>query len=157
MTSVLSPPTPSFSLRSAQSSDLPQIVALGQRFLQSTPYARILSENPAQMQLCAEWLMTSEDGLLLIAEREDQVVGVIGVTIFPHPLSGERIAGELFWWVDPEARGTVGLRLLRRAETWAHLCGAVKMQMIAPNQHVERMYERLGYGFIESTYQKGLK
>jgi hypothetical protein len=30
---------------------------------------------------------------------------MLGYVIFPHFLSGELVAGEVFWWVEPEDTG----------------------------------------------------
>ena len=54
-------------------------------------------------------------------------------------------AGEVAWWVEPDARGWP--RALRRAERWAAEMGAHQIQMIAPatNARVGRLYQRRGY------------
>jgi GNAT superfamily N-acetyltransferase len=61
----------------------------------------------------------------------------------------------VLWWVEPEHRGD-GLRLLREAESRAKLANAKYMQMIAPTEAVETVYKRLGYQYVESTYQRAL-
>ena len=43
---------------------------------------------------------------------------MIGLLLFENPITGEPTVSELFWWVEPEARGS-GVRLLKRAEQWA--------------------------------------
>jgi GNAT superfamily N-acetyltransferase len=143
---------PSHGIREATLGDVPRLVEMGARFLAST-YAGSLTDNPVQMAHLAKHLITLETGLVLVAERSGRVVGMIGMLIFPHVLSGELCGGELFWWVDPEARG-VGLRLLRRAETWAIDRGAVRLQMVAPTPDVGALYERLGYAFVETAYSR---
>jgi GNAT superfamily N-acetyltransferase len=81
------------------------------------------------------------------------MVGMIGVHIFNHPMSGEKIGCEAFWWVEPEARGG-GLGLLKRGEAWLKAMGAKRIQMIAPNERVARLYRRRGYSKTEEHYQK---
>ncbi len=81
--------------------------------------------------------------------------GMIAMLAYDHPFSGERIAFEVVWWVDPEARGD-GLRLLRAAEEWARDQGIKKMQMIAPNERVGVLYQRLGYLPVETSFQRSL-
>ncbi|KKL86125.1 hypothetical protein LCGC14_1947880, partial [marine sediment metagenome] len=74
-----------------------------------------------------------------------------------HYVSGELIAGEVVWWVDPEARTRrTGLKLMRKAEETAMGMGAVKMQMVAPNERIGKLYEHFGYTKVESTYQRNL-
>ena len=146
-------------IRSARETDLDRIVEMGRRFLASTSYRDVIADNPSQMARLATGLLDHAQGTILVAERVTspdplpQVVGMIGLFAFEHPIAGERIAGELFWWVEPAHRG-IGLRLLRAAEQWAHDHGATALQMIAPTPDVERLYERLGYARVEVHYQR---
>jgi GNAT superfamily N-acetyltransferase len=78
---------------------------------------------------------------------------MLGYVLFPHFLSGELVAGEVFWWVEPGFRGE-GLKLLRAAETRSRAAGAKYLQMIAPNDRVAAVYKRLDYSFVEAAYQK---
>jgi GNAT superfamily N-acetyltransferase len=140
-------------IRAGCSLDVPRLVEMGRRFRASTDYHRHLTENPGKMAELAEQLCVL--GGLLVSEREGQLVGMFGYVLFPHFLSGEVIAGEVFWWVEPEHRGE-GLKLLRAAEKRAKEAGAQRMQMIAPTDQVGAVYERCGYEFVESAYQKTL-
>lgn len=137
-------------IRHATPDDVPQIVDMGLRFLRSTAYRDRVGENPEQMTRIAQQLIGGA-GALLVAERDERLVGMIGVLLFEHPLSGEWIAGELFWWSEqPRA----GMRLLREAEAWARASGAAAMQMIAPTPQVERVYLARGFEQVEVAYQK---
>lgn len=140
-------------IRTATREDIPRIVEMGLRFHRESTYRNHLSSNPEQIGLLAEKVMTS--GICLVSEQNGVVCGMIGVVLFPHFISGELIAGEVAWWVEPEHRGS-GLKLMREAERRAREAGATKMQMIAPNAHVAAVYERLSYEFVESAYQKTL-
>src|SRR5262249_9723653 len=91
----------------------------------------------------------------LVLERGGQVCGMIGWGLFPHFLSGELVAGEVVWWVDPEHRGQ-GLNLLREAEKKARAAGAKRMRMTAPTDQGAEVYTRLEYDYVESAYQKTL-
>jgi len=85
------------------------------------------------------------------------VVGVIALVLVTQPMSGETIATELVWWVDPNARGgRAALELLAAAETWAKLNGATRLQMIAPSDKVCRFYEKLGFDRVEVAYMRTL-
>jgi len=143
-------------IRPATYTDIPQIVDMGVQFLRTTEYRGRIAENPQQMAHVASFLMQGPDRALFVAERAGRLVGMIGLVLFPQPLSGDLTAGEWFWFVDPSARGRTGLRLLERAEQWARDAGAIVIQMIAPNAEVERLYERRGYDRIEVSYQRRL-
>lgn len=143
------------TIREAIAADIPALVAMGQRFLHGTPYRDLIADSPEHMAKIGHLLVTSPDGVMLVAERDGIPVGMIGVLICPHHLSGERIANEVFWWVDEEARGQ-GVRLLRAAEQWVKAQGVTAMQMVAPNDRVGKLYERFGYTAIEVAYRRSL-
>lgn len=148
-------------IREATHHDVPALVAMGLRFRNATVYATRLAENPEQMAALGRHLIDSEDGLLLVADRGGEPIGMMGVLVFAHHLSGARTAGEVFFWVEPAHRG-YGIRLLRRAEQWAKARGATTMQMIAPvvvddpDQDVGPLYARVGYHALEVAYEKTL-
>jgi len=135
--------------------DLDAIVAMGQRFRQSTGYQALIPENLPQMRHLAAALIDRPGGVVLVADRAGTLCGLLGLLVYPHYLSGEMVGGELFWWVNPEARG-IGLRLLRHAEMFARAHGAAAIQMIAPTPEVEALYTRLGYQPVERLYQRRL-
>lgn len=128
---------------------------MGRRFIESSHYRAIVPDNPDQLRTTAAGLITSESGFVAVDDRDGTLVGMIGILLFPHHLSGERIAGEVFWWVEPERRGG-GVRLMKRAEAWAKDHGAVRMQMIAPSAPVGALYARLGYAPVEIAYERAL-
>lgn len=143
-------------IRRAEVADVDAIVEMGQAFLNGTPYKNYLANDPTQMRAVVDMLMGAVDGLVLVAEQGGRLCGMIGMLIFPHFLSGERVAGELFWWVAPDARGSLGIRLLRQAEAWAQSKAVAHVQMIAPDPRVGLIYERLGYHQIETAYFRRL-
>lgn len=139
-------------IRDAVEADVPRLIEMGERFHRESSYGKHLAENHAQFEVLARKIVA--DGGVLVIDDGD-LVGMIGYFIFPHFLSAEIIAGEVFWWIEPEHRGE-GKALLKAAESKAKLAGAQKMQMIAPNPRVGKLYERSGYEFVESAYQKTL-
>lgn len=143
-------------IRKAVKVDVEIMVEMGMRFISETSYKDRIMKNPAHLCVTLHGLIGIEDGLLLVSESSGLVNGAIGAVIYDHPLSGERVASELFWWVNPESRGSHGPRLLKAAEAWAISRGARKMQMVAPNEHVEKFYNRIGYERVETMYQRNL-
>lgn len=126
---------------------------MGLRFRRESEYVDVLAENAGKMAELA--LQLAKSGCVVVSERAGRIVGMLGYVIFPHFLSGELVAGEVFWWVEPEERGE-GVKLLRAAEARAKDFGAVSMQMIAPNDRVAGLYERLGYRRVETSFQRPL-
>jgi GNAT superfamily N-acetyltransferase len=141
-------------IRRAEPEDMERIVEMGQRFVAETEYSERIAVRPERLLDTVINVATNPDGVIFVSGK-DAVTGMIAMLAYDHPFSGERTAFEVVWWVDPEARGD-GIRLLRAAESWAKEQGATKMQMVAPNQRVGALYERLGYAPIETSYQRSL-
>lgn len=140
-------------IRAAVEADVPRLIEMGERFHRESHYSKHLAPNAAQFDVLARKIVA--DGGVLVIDRDGELVGMIGYFIFPHFLSAEIIAGEVFWWIEPGCRGE-GRELLKAAESRAKTAGAQKMQMIAPNPRVGKLYERAGYSYVESAYQKTL-
>lgn len=144
------------TIREATAEDVPDLVEMGLRF-RAHVYRDTLAENRERLEALALEMVSTPDRVVFVAEedRTQRLCGMLGIVVFGHPMSGERQATEVFWWVEPEYRG-VGIRLLRVGERWAQMRGAVTMQMVAPSESagVGRLYERLGYREIERAFQR---
>jgi len=143
-------------IRDATHADIPRLVEMGGRFIASSQYGKFFADNATARRDLMARLIDHPDGALFGSEKDGALVGMIGVYAYQHPWSGERIGGEVFWWVEPEARGRRGMKLRRRAEQWAADAGCVRFQMIAPNEKVARAYRRLGYAKLEECYQRDI-
>lgn len=145
-------------IREADDADLNAIVAMGGRFLRGTDYRGRIDDRPEVRARLADELIRNPHGVILVAEEMGQMelVGFLALVLFDHPMSGQRFCTEMAWWVEPHARGRVGVQLLKQGEEWAKLHGAEVMQMVAPTPEVERLYEKKGYTAIERTYQRAL-
>jgi len=140
----------------ANHGDTTRIVEMLSVFLHVSAYKDFLSYEPDRIRGIVDRLISGPDSAVFVARRNSRLVGVIGVWVHEHPLSGDRVAAELFWWVDTNARGKLGLRLLNAAEAWAKEREATAMQMIAPTERVGRVYRRRRYAPLETIYQRAL-
>lgn len=140
------------TIREATAGDIPRLVAMGEQFLGSV-YRGLIQGDAPTLTRFATHLVLDVGAVVYVAETGGQVVGMIGLMRYPHPMSGETTAAEVMWWVDPAHRGC-GLRLFRAGERWARAQGARVVQMIAPTVDVEQLYTRLGYGPVERVFQK---
>ena len=88
--------------------------------------------------------------------------GMAGVIVYPNYFNRSRlVAQEMFWWVDPEARGLgAGRELLTTIEAWAKDRGADALTMIAlddvDGERVAQMYKAAGYKPLERNFLKVL-
>jgi GNAT superfamily N-acetyltransferase len=126
-------------------------------FVASTQYARYVGNDPRHSALMMECLISAENCALFVVDAEDGVIGMLGLMVFVQPFSGETVASELFWWLDPQHRGH-GVWLLRRGEKWAKDRGATRMSMMAPidKPRVAAIYSAVGYTEVERVFQRDL-
>jgi len=147
-------------IREATIADVPRLVEMGVAFLASTPYGLLLATHPDRIDALMRMLVENPVGVVFVStDRAGALTGMLGGLCFSHVLSGEWVASELFWWVDPAARGTsAGVRLLDRAEAWARDQGVVALHMIAPlGSAVAHVYTRRGYAPVETAYALDLR
>lgn len=137
-------------IREALESDIPRMVEMGRRFREESSYNEHLTDNPAKMAALGKILI--EKNSLLVSERAGEIVGMLGFVIHSHFISGDVMAMEVFWWVEPDHRGE-GVKLLHEMKNRARAAGAKFYQMIAPNEKVAEFYKAIGCLWVESTYQ----
>lgn len=143
-------------IRLATAADIPAIVQMALHFGATPDYAQKIRIDAATVGRLTETLLQNPDALVLVFGEEDQdPTGLLAVLLFPHLMSGELIASEIVWWMEPTRRGE-GVQMLREAEAWAREKGAAALQLIAPSDRVGRFYERTGYSWVEASYQKRL-
>ena len=133
---------------------------MAQRFMHESPYRDQLGESVDTAKAFILSLIDSPiHSVLVYEDKLGSVQGVFALYVFDHYYSGERMAGELIWYVEPEARkGFRALELLRAAEKEAKKAGAKRMQLVAPTEEIGKIYMRCGgYQKIEVTYQRTLQ
>jgi RimJ/RimL family protein N-acetyltransferase len=145
------------AIREATEADVPRIVEMGLAFLRGSPYRKHIPENAEQLEALARRVIDSESSAFLVLERDGAPVGMMGLMAYDHFMSGEHGAVELVYWIDPSARGSDGVRLLKAGEAWASSQGAQWLQMISPDARVDQFYERLGYQLVERCFQRPLE
>jgi GNAT superfamily N-acetyltransferase len=92
-----------------------------------------------------------------LRNEERKLQGIFGAMKYPDPNTGEMVANEMFWWVQPEARGQ-GRSLLEAYEAWAGEQGARYLTMVhlsnSMPERLRKLYERRGYRESETHYIK---
>jgi GNAT superfamily N-acetyltransferase len=145
-------------IRPATLRDVPALVTLGGTFLASSIYGAHFTDQPDVMAALITHLITVPDGIVFVGDVDGQVVGAIGLLCAPHVWTGDRSCGECFWFVAPDARGSIGIRLLHAAEAWARSQDATSMQMVSPTgeERVATIYQHAGYVPLETGWVKAL-
>lgn len=147
------------SIRKATLADVPAIVAMSAKFYAETTYCKWADFSPETVADLASNL--TENHVMLLAEHEGQVVGMVGLFVAPFMFNSERTgAYEVVWWVDPAAQGQgAGKALLCAIEPACKDAGCDAIQMVhlstSPPQ-AAAIYERMGYSQSESSYTRTL-
>ena len=155
------------TIRPATMDDIPQIVAMAKRFYPESPYPHIYGDMPeeqaAGLAIVAMQGMADSGivpGIMLVAEHDGALVGMLCCHVDPATFTPAVIASELVWWVEPEHRGGMtAVRLLRAGENEAEARGATVFNMAAlatSPEEAHRIYERLGYAPTHTIYTKRL-
>ena len=142
-------------IREAVAADIPRLVEMGRRFIRESSYRGRIGINPNALRQLMGKMVGLPSGVVFVSENDGKAIGMVGVHVYDHPMSGELFANELFWWVEPEERGC-GMKLKKRAEAWARAMGAVRIQMTAPNDRIAQVYRASGYYKLEELYQRDL-
>jgi GNAT superfamily N-acetyltransferase len=101
-----------------------------------------------------------KDFLVLVSHHEGQPVGVLAAYAFTPVFTNQRIACEVFWYLEPQFRkGNRGTDMMRAYEYWAKLVGCVVAQygwLVSSPEKMPILYERTGAGLAEQVYYKVL-
>lgn len=147
-------------IRRAVFSDIAALVRLGVRFVSDTDYREHIPIDEGRITAWVTDLVRGGVGsasAIFVDDREGELAGMLGLFVYPSPLTGQMEAIETFWWVEPEHRGRgSALRLIAAAERWAKEGGALTLRMIAPTEGVERLYERLRFRRVEASYVRAI-
>lgn len=96
---------------------------------------------------------------ILVAEKDNEVIGLLAC-LYGEPLfSSDRVANEIAWYVNKEHRTTsAGFRLFKAYENWALTNGAdyVAMAYLEGITDLSDIYEKKGYLKSETNYIKEL-
>lgn len=136
-------------IREATTADIPELLALGEAMHAESRYARMAWCTPKVCGLM-DMLLATDDGLVLVAERDGVTIGGFMGMVQEHFFSRDKVAVDLALFVEPSKRGgVVAARLLRAYVGWARARGAAMVQAgITTGVHVEqsaRLYEAVGF------------
>lgn len=145
-------------LRAATLEDVDACLVMCRRFYEESGLTELPYDETA-MRATLGHLIASDDGALIVDATPAGLSGMAAAIAYPAYFGQARMAQELFWWVDPKARGGLaGIRLLRKLEAWAKERGCASLTMICLpiDSPAESVYQRSGYRPAERSYIKGL-
>lgn len=147
------------SVRCATHADIAAVIEIGHRFHDATVYGQAAElDNPTLIERLGR-LVQAKDGLLLVAEERGEIVGTLGAIVTTPWFNKHRhVMQELFWWVNPEARGTgAGGALFEALEDASERLGMPLLMMRTPNIEpavMDRLYRMKGFVPWDSYYMK---
>lgn len=155
------------TIRVATLDDLPAIARMAERFYPESPYPAIYGDMPehqaAGLAIVAlrGWTeMGIEPGVMLVAEHDGRLIGMLCAHIDPATFTPAVIAAELVWWIEPEFRGGMSaVRLVRAAEDDARAKGATVFNMCILSTsppEADKLLKMLGYAPSHTVVTKRL-
>lgn len=150
-----------YNIRKADANDFESVFEMAHKFYHTTAHAKTGKFDVEGA--VAEYIQMLEHGFMLVAELDEDVVGVIGCVVTPAPFpmdSSQKLCVERLWWVEPEYRGSsVGPRMHKAAEEEAKQQGAARMvmtELATSPPEVGEYYIKDGYALAETMYFKEL-
>lgn len=139
-------------IRFANMEDRDELLRIGAKYAKETILGALTDEQMmALVDLCLKC------GVVLIAEREGKVVGIIAGRFVEEVPAMGKFFEEVLWYVEPESRG-LGIMLFKRL---LKVCEGAKCRGVSMwaycNEHldgVDRIYKRSGFKEIERKYYK---
>ena len=143
-------------IREIEDKDIAVLVEYGKYFWDDTPFVTTGMEyDPDTVaELIAEIHLNH---YLRVYEKDDKIIGFIGILITPfHFNKNYTIAAEMFFFVHPEHRGSVGTLLLDQAQQDLKDLGVSIMSVgdMFSSIDLGDYYTRLGFKHTENTYVK---
>lgn len=138
------------------------MVEIGRQFHSASLYATYGAIfSPEKLGETLEAHIQSPDAHVIVADRCGAIVGVACAVKTQLYMSDDDIAVELFWWVNPDARGGAhAIRMMDELERWAREseCKALAMSSMVTieGSPADAIYARRGYSNIEKSWIKGL-
>lgn len=146
-------------IRTATHDDIPRIIEMAQAFYATTSYARF---SPISYQSAAGLaIITMESGVMLVAEKDGELVGMTCLIIVPFLFNVSlTVAEEIAFWIEPEHRGgMLAIRLLKEIEKEcrAKMVDVIRMAtLIDSPPQAASLYLHEGYEKSDSHFMKGL-
>lgn len=141
-------------LRVATITDFDIIKSMVIKFVGTTEYADVYDEETIDRLITEVLLAPNEEKVAFLHGDQGFIAGMINPFIFGTEY---KVATELGWWVEPEARKTnVAKELIGLFEAWAIKLGAKMITLISLDEHTGKLYEKNKYKLCERAYVRKL-
>jgi len=141
--------------------DIPQIALMGLAYSKETDTHDSFDYDLDTVMLQLSLAVVDPNAQILVAIKDNTVIGFIWGVITHLPWSTEVIALDNILYIVPCCRGEIhGIRLIRAYESWAESKNATQVSISIASGITEdrtcNIYKRLGYSYIGSQYRKDI-
>lgn len=142
--------------------DLDGIYACAAKFFEYAKFAEQgLTLDEYSFKHAVRKYIEDESGIVLLLKENPygEVKGGIAGQVMPYWMNRNiNLLVEVFYWINPECRGSSGIRMLKEFENEGRRLGANKVVMISVETHltdkVNALYKRCGYMPFENFFIK---
>jgi GNAT superfamily N-acetyltransferase len=140
-------------IRKAEVQDIPALVEIGRLFHAEAEHFSKCDYSSNKVISFLENLLTNEDALVNVIERDGVIIGGMAAIIFQEWYSTDPLATDICVFILPEHRGsTAAAELIQSYKAWAKEKGAVySLISVGSGINMERtqqLYEKLGARYI---------
>lgn len=144
-------------IRNATHDDIGRLVTLGKEMHAESRFSRLPLDVDKVRALFAH-LIESPDGLLIVSEKDGEVIGGFAGYVAEHYFARTKVAADFGLFISPADRGGMTApRLLKAYAKWAKERGAVMIQAgITTGTHVDettRLYQALGFRQVGTLFE----
>jgi GNAT superfamily N-acetyltransferase len=135
-------------IRPATYDDLDMLLLIAKAMQEESPrFSRMTFSQRKMLQLFIN-LIDSENGLVLVAEVEGEIVGGFAGMVIEHFFTDDLVANDIGLFLIPNARGgTLAARLIKQYIAWAKTKTEFIQLGISTGVHMEKtaeLYQALG-------------
>src|SRR5687767_8203662 len=126
-------------LRIAIVDDVDHVVKMVMKFAENSPFKDYVEEAVVR-QIAEDLIETDNSQKIILLHGEE---GLLAGQAIPFVFGTKLMATEVWWWVDPDARGkSVGKELLEAFEFWAKKVGCALITMSSLDETIGKYYEK---------------
>lgn len=146
-------------MRHASPADAPFLMEMGKAFFEEAGYGAKYEFDPVSFGHTLTLLARA--GLLVIAEKEGEVIGMGAADVAPAFWNNAvKIGREAFFYIVPRHRKGLGKQMIAALEAASMACGATVFDVVAEegsrSEALARLYRAGGYEPAERTFRKAL-
>lgn len=149
------PQTEAFKLREANHEDIYELMSFSKEFYDNSHLNKTFSFNYKKTGGLIEEAIDRDDFLVLLMEKDEEIVGVLLAFLSPCFFSDDLQAVCLAWYLKPKHRGLKpSLSLIKAYEDWAIGKNVKLINLINVNMDAPSAFKKLGYDMNEITFTK---